>query len=86
MVAAEFWLEGLEDERPHRLAGWPRLLAAGLAGLLLGVTLTAFTGSRFAPIPSETRVVRTFPHPALDREWRGTPAPVDADRMFMRRR
>jgi hypothetical protein len=82
MVAADFWIVA---ESPRR-RDW-RTLAAGLGvGLALGVAVATFAIPRIAPAPPETRVTRSWPHPALDRQWRGIRTPVDVDRMFRRSR
>lgn len=82
MVAAEVWIE---REGPPSASRGPLALALGV-GVLLGIALTGLAVPRFSLAPSEARVVREYPHPALDREWRGYRTPVDVDRMFRRAR
>jgi len=82
MVAADFWIVEESPRRPD----W-RQLAGGLGvGLVLGIAVAAFAIPRIAPAPPEPQVTRSWPHPALDREWRGIRTPVDVDRMFRRSR
>lgn len=83
MVAADLWIE----ESPPRRFDWGPLAAALGLGLILGAAVTAFAGDRWiAPEEAPAVAERTWPHRALDREWRGTRTPVDVDRMFRQTR
>lgn len=84
MAAADFWT--VETPAPAPRLHWAPLALGLVAGLLLGIAVTALAGNPIAPTTPAAEAAREWRHPALDREWRGTRTPVDVNRMFRTRR